>query len=129
MVPLDVNVQWLMAQGWNPDLDRLRYSPDQLYLRRFDPQRDICVVVQLQNTMDLTLYGNDAAAVELFFEQLFIGNFLDTRSGDLNVLTRGWTDSPNDLMFYCGTVHAAFGVWGKVLVEMQLRSVTAAVSM
>jgi hypothetical protein len=43
-IPLDVNIQWLMQQGWNPDLDRLRYSPDQLFVRRFDPQRDICVV-------------------------------------------------------------------------------------
>jgi hypothetical protein len=33
-------------------------------------------------------------------------------------------DNPHDLYFYCGTVHAAFGLWGHMLVEMQLNSLS-----
>jgi hypothetical protein len=59
----------------------------------------------------------------MFYEHLFLGGFMETQESTMNVSMRGWTESPNDLMFFCGTVHAAFGVWGKVLVEMQLKSV------
>ena len=55
-------MQWLVEQGWQADLDRLRFSPEQLFLRRFDVQRDVCVLAQLQESMTLTMYGNDEEA-------------------------------------------------------------------
>lgn len=93
---MDINVQWLIEQGWNSDLDRLRYSPEQLYIRRFDPtpSADFCVVCQMTGVNDtlagsvagnstngdsplITMYGNDQRASvfqtnSLHYSQLFI---------------------------------------------------------
>jgi hypothetical protein len=124
VVPLDVNMQWLMDQGWNPELDRIRYSPEQLYIRRFDPTpgKDMCVIVQLQQSMYLTIYGNDQQMVEVYFQKLFLKNAMDVKMSEMGVLSRQWVDSPHELLFYCGSVHSAFGVWGRALVEMQLNA-------
>lgn len=127
VVPVDVNMQWLMQAGgdWNPALDRLRYSQEQLFIRKFSPQTDTCVVVQLSpvrnsNSLQLTLYGNDSEQVELFFRNLFLGNHLQVVEEEMSVVSRGWVDTPHDLLYFCGSVHAAFGLWGNMLVEMQL---------
>lgn len=57
---------------------------------------------------------------DLFFKNLFLGNFLDVKYEEMNVLQRGWVENPHDIMYFSGTVNAAYSVWGKVLVEMQL---------
>ena len=139
VVPVDVNMQWLMQAGgdWNSSLDRLRYSQEQLFIRKFSPQTDNCVLVQLMpavnqnnnndnNTLQLTLYGNDSEQVELFFRNLFLGNHLQVAEEEMSVVSRSWVDTPHDLLYFCGSVHAAFGLWGNMLVEMQLSTPTVA---
>ena len=143
VVPVDVNVEWLMQHGWNSSLDRLRYSHEQLFIRRFDPssQQDFCVIVQMTpvvvagnpgagsgtlgsgETVQITAYGNDENMTELYFQHLFLGNHLDVLRDEMNVYSRSWVETPHDLLFFCGSVHAAFSLWGSMLVEMQLNAV------
>jgi hypothetical protein len=132
VVPLDVNIAWLTSSnpkchvdGWSPELDRLRYSPDSMYIRKFEPARDYCIVCHL-STDDrqptLTVYGNDAQMAEMYFQNMFLGGHLDVNVQEMGVLTRGWVENPHDMLYFSGTIHSAFGVWGKVLVEKQLGS-------
>jgi hypothetical protein len=76
----------------------------------------------MDSPVTITVYGNDRAKVEAFFMNLFCGknHWLQVKREDMSMLTRGWVDHPHDLLFFSGSVHAAFGAWGKVLVEQQL---------
>jgi hypothetical protein len=55
-----------------------------------------------------------------YFSNLFLGNFMDVKYEEMGVISRQWVDNPHDVMYFCGTINAAYGMWGKVLVEMQL---------
>ena len=154
VVPLDVNIAFLTrpdphshSSGWSQDLDRLRYSPDSLYIRKFEPTRDYCIVCHISTDTTTTttttpisnttitsttsstgtsrqptliMYGNDAQMTEYYFQNLFTGGHLDVQPLELGVLTRGWVENPHEMLYFSGTIHSAFGVWGKMLVERQL---------
>lgn len=49
---------------------------------------------------------------EFYFKNLFEQGMMDVRYEELNVIVKSWVETPHDLMFFCGSVHAAFGVWG-----------------
>ncbi len=96
---MDINIQWLVEQGWNPSLDRLRYSEKQLFIRRFDPspQKDFCLVVQLTDSMQLTCYGNDENLTEFYFRNMFVGGHLEVKEEEMDVIMRGWVDTPHGI--------------------------------
>ncbi|KAI3631590.1 hypothetical protein MIR68_010473 [Amoeboaphelidium protococcarum] len=127
VVPIDINMKWLMEQGWDHKLDRMRHSSEQLFIRKFEPLKNFCITVQLLDSLTVVVYSNNQAEAERYFQNLFLfsddgGSWLNVQESEMNISARGWSDNPSDVMFYCGTVNSAFSIWGKLLIEKQLMS-------
>ncbi|KAI3634805.1 hypothetical protein MIR68_007186 [Amoeboaphelidium protococcarum] len=125
VVPIDINMKWLMEQGWDHKLDRMRYSSEQLFIRKFEPLKNFCITVQLLDSLTVVVYSNNQAEAERYFQNLFLfsddgGSWLNVQESEMNISAHGWSDNPSDVMFFCGTVNSAFSIWGKLLIEKQL---------
>lgn len=117
------------AGKWDGQLDRFRYSPEQLFIRLFRPQSDYCVIIQLlteNNVTSVTMYGNNRDRVQQCFKSLFMqgcnGDLALPSEDEMRVSMREWSASQHDLLYFAGSVHAAYSAWGRVLVERQLQA-------
>ena len=58
---------------------------------------------------------------EEYFNHLFLGGPMNIGQEEMQVMIQGWSESPHDVLFFCGSVHTAFGLWGEWLVEQQMQ--------
>lgn len=117
VAPLDLDLQWLISQGWNAQTDRIRYSvlyllivssfkrqPEMMFVRRWCQAKDECVIMQVLDTMHINIWGNSRHAVGEWFQHVLVS--IDGQQVKTDEVKRAWSTDPMDLMFYCGSVHA-----------------------
>lgn len=78
------------------------------------------MVIEVKNDHQIRVYSNDQQMANVYFQNVFLNNFLNVTMNDMHMVVNDWVVNPHDVMYFCGTVHAAFGLWGNLLVERQL---------
>jgi hypothetical protein len=110
--PIDINISFLISEGWKEKIDRLRFSQEQIFIRKFNLENDYCVIVQFQRqSKSLVIYSNDLHKAEEFLKQVFLETSLLVTPEEINVLSRGWNSAPHDLLYFCGCVDAAYHIF------------------